>query len=1242
MTKSFNAILIILAVILLGTPLSMMANSTKTVTSVSTAVTVSDDVDYVITSETPFGGGGLINIANTEHAVVILSNVKPSVAISKWLSKVQINGVKASNNSNCQVKLYNRGCIILPYGNSFKPLTVFSEQNFEGDSCNDFGLENSGGYMNTLTAAKLNNKIRSFKLKRGYMVTFSNLPNGRGYSRCFIAAYNDLEIKELPVVMDQKISSYRIFKWYDAGKKQLANYMVKEALDALNVQSSYDWAEGNSSFLPDIEWVPNHIYEDYPSSATIGGTSQSPHTKNNNEPRNSSDDHPQDLATILGNWENMMRTGLRLCSPASWDGSDYWNATGFLAEFMDSIDARGWRCDIIDLHCYWPEGNFGNVTNWANKYKRPIWISEWCWGASWNSNGAFASGVTEEQVKTALQNICSGLNNNDCVERYYYWNNERDPSRLYKSGTLTPAGEYYASMTAPMGYNGKYDFVPTTPPQYAPSGFTQEEVDDVTRLTWHDANGEFNQLMEIQKKTPEGLWQTLAVIDMKDGPADYTYEVPVDDDGVEYRLHVVYLDGKDYYSTENVATGDMLEVNGTIKYVGGNMFVNGDFNNGFSGWTNGAGSTLAEPYFEIVPKGGSEGGAYLQAHANGNLNTEKSVKQIIDLEPSKDYYFRMAVLNGTSGIRFSLTNDGTTEDKTVLSLRSTKKWERQSATFNSDTYQKAILGMRALGAKSQIDKIELRQLFDTREEAVADGIDKGRKEAEVYKAFNIAYPKLNNLLDAALNAVTTTDDAALRAIEDALDNHVKALKYMVVIDSLNAVLESISEERCARYDDMCALLASTATATRTSQIVNAVDEVKRLMNIYLDFSEASKQPRSPSFAMSTGWETKVGTYTGGDQRTNTVDGKTCWNAWWSIKQSENPDATMEVRQKLTGLEEGIYVLECKATTEHFCQTDQHGYIICDDKTVETPALTYDFFDLPVGGKWQTLTTTPIYVPQKGNITIGFVGSKHGAVDGKWHKFADATAVGDNREGWWCATDFVLRFHPVYKATVTPDQWNIICLPYSFYPGEGMEIYQIVGVTPDYTQLCLEKIDYSEAGVPCIYRSATADLMLYEYGTQVDKPINGNCNLTGAFNRHSVYVNNYYVNNGVFEKVVDSSSRPRVERNNGDLLAFDDSKAEPIPVISGWEGETMPIVGVTETEIAYNNERAQEVSYMVGDINGDDKVDVSDYIGVANHILGSTPEEFNEKAADVDCNGVIDVSDYIGVANIILIGSIFGK
>ena len=205
---------ILILLFVLSLPLSVMAANKKTsVSKVSELVTLTEDVDYQITSTTPFTDDGLLNIENTDHAVVILAQVKPSEAISKWLSKIQIKGVKASNNNNCQVKLYNRGCIIMPYARNFKPLTVYSEQNFEGESCDDFGTENSSGYMNTLSAKKLNNRIRSFKLKRGYMVTFSTLAKGRGYSRCFIAANKDLEVATLPVVLDQKITSYRIFKW---------------------------------------------------------------------------------------------------------------------------------------------------------------------------------------------------------------------------------------------------------------------------------------------------------------------------------------------------------------------------------------------------------------------------------------------------------------------------------------------------------------------------------------------------------------------------------------------------------------------------------------------------------------------------------------------------------------------------------------------------------------------------------------------------------------------------------------------------------------------------------------------------------------------------------------------------------------------------------------------------------------------------------------------------------------------
>ncbi len=518
-------------------------NTTQTVAQVAGAVSLTADVDYHISGTTPFAEGATVDIINTDHAVVIFDFLKPSQA-KAFLANITINGAAAKDGTNCQLKLYKRGAIILPYGGStFRPLTVFDGADLEGESYNGLTEGHSGGYMKNMPTA-WNNRVQSFRLKRGYMVTFALKKGGNGYSRCFVAADQDLELT-LPSLMAGRISSYRIFKWYDASKKQLANAAGDgTSLALLNVQSTYDWGQGNTSLQPDYEWIPNHIYEDWPTSSTIGSTSQSPHTKNNNEPRNGSDDRPQDLATILGNWENMMRTGLRLCSPASWDGSDYWNATGFLAEFLDSIDARGWRCDIIDLHGYWTEGNFATyVNNWSSKYKRPIWISEWCWGASWNNNGSFSGSATEASFANAIKNITTTLNNNSAVERYYYWNGENGnfPCKLTRNGKLTQAGEYYANMDAPMAYSNGLNYVPKNPRTYAVDDLNTAFAPKTSTctLTWTNRNGDLATTVTLQRRLGTGVWETLqewtgaeledktsmSYKDVIDGPGSYTYRV---------------------------------------------------------------------------------------------------------------------------------------------------------------------------------------------------------------------------------------------------------------------------------------------------------------------------------------------------------------------------------------------------------------------------------------------------------------------------------------------------------------------------------------------------------------------------------------------------------------------------------------------------------------------------------------------------------------------------------------------
>ena len=1192
MKRFFPALILLAAVLTLCQQRIMAENTKTTVEQVTTAVTISDDVDYIITGATPFAGEGVINITNTDHAVLILDAIKPS-KIAAWLKYININGVRASNNTNCQVKLHNLGCIILPYrgGDSFKPLTVYSEQDFKGDSCNDFGLEHSDGYMNTLTDAKLNNRIRSFKLKRGYMVTFSLKSDGRGYSRCFIAADKDVEMNELPSIMDNSISSYRVFKWYDAGKKQLANYINADAMAALNVQSSYDWGTGNASMLPDYEWVPNHIYEDYPSSRAIGRSTWSPHTKNNNEPKNSSDDHPQDLNTILNNWENMMRTGLRLCSPASWDGSDYWNATGFLADFLDSIDARGWRCDIIDLHCYWAEGSFGNIVNWANKYNRPVWISEWCWGASWNNNGAFASGVTEAQVRDALERICTRLNGMDYVERYYYWNSERDPSRVYKDGSLTPAGTYYSAMNSGVGYNGKYDFVPKTPKQYAPKDLTvtYNKSDKTAFLTWYEYNGEMNKSITIERRPGRGkAWITVAEITPKDEASSYEYTDSDVTNGSEYRIHVIDANKKDHYTdivmaaSSDLQAGDAIDLDGNTKYLGGNVILNGNFEMGAFGWKDGKGNQPAAPYFQVVPVGGNDNGAYLQAYGNGALSTEMAINTSFSISENSNYYFSVASCNMPSGYtnRLGLSKTGVNATTAKVYINNaTSNWLTQYGTFNSGEYNEARVNLYNLASAAQLDQMLLCKLYDTREEAVADGVEVMRQKAELFKQYNssndVVCANLNADLTATLAAVTATDEEALATLSEAVANAILAYDAIAEAQKMRlfAYADSLIAFNLYGVETLSQLRQAAADATTSKGIIDSYGALEDYILEYLPQTNSGKVT-NPNFASVNGWTTKCGTYTEGDQRTgNDGNGISYWNAWWSGIGADDTNSTMAISQSVKSLTHGLYTLECKASTEHFCLSDQHGFLVSGNDTLFTQTLSADYIDLPSvadADRWQTLTTVPVYVDQNGTLTFGFISSKKGATDGMWLERGLATGQkNDKREGWWRATDFTLKHSPLYRETVVPNQWSTICLPYDIHPTATQKFYQIAGINADYTQLFLTEVEQPLAGVPYIYRSSVSDAQFLEFGEAVTRPVSGYVNNLRGFlvTAASVQPNYFYISDGSFVKV--GSSGPKIGNYRGVLCKFDDNKATGIPVLDSWDGETMPIEGVTEDDKTAN-------------------------------------------------------------------------
>ena len=63
-----------------------------------------------------------------------------------------------------------------------------------------------------------------------------------------------------------------------------------------------------------------------------------------------------------------------------------------------------------------------------------------------------------------------------------------------------------------------------------------------------------------------------------------------------------------------------------------------------------------------------------------------------------------------------------------------------------------------------------------------------------------------------------------------------------------------------------------------------------------------------------------------------------------------------------------------------------------------------------------------------------------------------------------------------------------------------------------------------------------------------------------------------------------------------------------------------------------------VHFLLGDVNDDGSIDISDITALANYILGNIPPVFIEQAADVNGDGDINISDITLLVNYILSGN----
>ena len=92
------------------------------------------------------------------------------------------------------------------------------------------------------------------------------------------------------------------------------------------------------------------------------------------------------------------------------------------------------------------------------------------------------------------------------------------------------------------------------------------------------------------------------------------------------------------------------------------------------------------------------------------------------------------------------------------------------------------------------------------------------------------------------------------------------------------------------------------------------------------------------------------------------------------------------------------------------------------------------------------------------------------------------------------------------------------------------------------------------------------------------------------------------------------------------------------MVQGWD--FVNVWGIDEGEgypylLALAGGHEPEPGILLGDVNGDGKINVSDYVSTAGYILQRNPQPFIFDAADVDMNGTITVNDLVGVAILVL-------
>jgi hypothetical protein len=307
----------------------------------------------------------------------------------------------------------------------------------------------------------------------------------------------------------------------------------------------------------------------------------------------------------------MMAGGQRLGSPAVSGKYDSW-----LYPFIDSIDAKGYRCDFVTVHAYWnssPTNFMSSLKAIYNRTKRPLWITEFNYGANWTTetwptSDRSISTNNYEHERAWMAELIPLLDAAPYVERYFIYNWVQDCRMVYVSVSnhtkctggctaakkaedaaritaiksaggkyvktvndtleyyITPAGNAYANTTtSQLAYTGAYDITPSF--KYQPPyslAYTYTSATQTVNLTWKNYNGIQTDNTSVERSYNDGDFISVGTISstattsqsfndvLQNLPAGvYVYRIHNhDSDGAErYSSTVVVIKGTDITST---------------------------------------------------------------------------------------------------------------------------------------------------------------------------------------------------------------------------------------------------------------------------------------------------------------------------------------------------------------------------------------------------------------------------------------------------------------------------------------------------------------------------------------------------------------------------------------------------------------------------------------------------------------------------------------------------------------------